>query len=195
MATSFLEVRFPVDISHNASGGARFRTLIHRADSGSEQRIQTWSEPLCEYTFDYFALTHEQREKIIALHRIARGKLSGFRFKDWSDYRITESDLGDSTGGNVLQASKSYHFEGLSVQRIIRKLVAGTVVVKVNGIVDGSAAVNLNTGAVASAQSGMVTLTAEFDVPVRFDLDYLPATMVTDQIAQWEQIPLVGVRV
>ncbi len=195
MIASFLEVRFPVDISHNATGGARFRTLIHRADGGGEQRIQTWSEPLCEYAFDYFALTHEQREKIIALHRIARGKLSGFRFKDWSDYRIVDGVLGQSTGGNLLQASKSYHFEGLSVQRTIRKLVAGTVVVKVNGVVDSSAAVNLNTGAVASAQSGMVTLTAEFDVPVRFDLDYLPATMVTDQIAQWEQIPLVGVRV
>lgn len=195
MADSFLEVRFPVDISHNATGGARFRTLIHRADGGGEQRIQTWSEPLCEYAFDYFALTHEQREKIIALHRIARGKLSGFRFKDWSDYRIVDAVIGQSTGGNLLQASKSYHFEGLSVQRTIRKLVAGTARVRVNGTLDSSAAVNLNTGAVSSSLSGVVTITAEFDVPVRFDLDYLPATMVTDQIAQWEQIPLVGVRV
>ena len=44
---------FPNDISYNSVGSTRFATDVIVVDSGDDQRVQRWSQPLMEYDVAY----------------------------------------------------------------------------------------------------------------------------------------------
>ena len=76
-----------------------------------------------------------QIDELIAFFRARRGKAYGFRFKDWTDYKVTGELLG--TGDDVktqFQLAKRYPSGSLIEVRTITKPVAGTVRVYKDGV-------------------------------------------------------------
>jgi uncharacterized protein (TIGR02217 family) len=142
-----------------------------------------------------------QIDELIAFFRARRGKAYRFRFKDWTDYKATGPLLG--TGDDVLtqfQLVKHYPSGSVIEVRTITKPVAGTVNVYLDGMLQASGwSVDTTTGLVtfgtAPAMGVEVTADFEFDVPVRFDTDHMAVTIKTYQLHNWQQIPIVELRI
>jgi uncharacterized protein (TIGR02217 family) len=201
---SFIETRFPTEISFGSSGGPGFNTDVFTAASGSEQRTLLWSESRAEYNITTGIRDKVDMDKVVAMFFAVRGRGVGFRFKDWADYQIALQNIG--IGNGVLtqfQLVKSYTFGAETYTRTIRKPVAGTVTgVTVNGVPK-----TLGTDFTVDTTTGILTFTvapanthvvfvgaAEFDVPVRFDIDKLPVSHEAWQIESLSSIPLVEIR-
>lgn len=215
MASSFLEVRFPTNIRRAPKGGPMFNTHVFKSDAGVEQRNQVWSLPLATYKIGAGIQSVDDWEAIKSFFYAMRGRLTGFRFKDWTDFKscdVDETPAWDDqtigTGNGAFQLKKTYNVSGNTFARNITKPVAGTVKVGWDGAEKGSGwSIDYTTGIVtvtgAEPISPDATITAgfEYDVPVRFDTDELDATAqdsdVAGQYAEimlWDDIGLQEVR-
>lgn len=208
--TAFHEVQFPTDVSLGATGGPQFHTTIMQLASGFEKRNIDWSKTRAKYDVGLVPRPRAAMDAVIAFYYARQGRAFGFRFKEWADYKITAQSIGVGASGNVtFQAFKAYVSGGITYMRPIRKIVAGTYVVKVAGvvIVEGSGAgkfqIDITTGIItfgtAPADDADVNLTCEFDVPVRFDTDWLDFNVLEaypdgGAIGQWPSIPLLEIR-
>lgn len=198
---SFEEVQFPSDISYGATGGPMFLTDVVSTVSGHEQRNSKWSQSRAKYNAASGIKTETQWQALIAFFRARRGKAVGFRFKDWSDYKAENIQIGvgdDST--TDFQLIKIYSSGSVAVSRDITKPVAGTVDIYVDAVLQSSGvSVDTTTGIVtfdtAPASSEVITADFEFDVPVRFDTDELGLSMDSFDAGSWSSIPLIEVRI
>lgn len=144
--------------------------------------------------------TRAQLDALIAFFRARKGRAYGFRFKDWSDFQATGQALGTGDGSRTaFQLVKTYTSGGVSEARIIRKPVAGSVQVYVNGVLAASGvtvdtASGLVTFTTAPASGALISADFEFDVPVRFDTDTLSASLDAYGVQSWLDIPLVEIR-
>jgi len=199
--TSFEEIQFPTDISYGATGGPMFMTDVVSTVSGHEQRNSKWSQSRAKYNAASGIKTETQWQALIAFFRARRGKAVGFRFKDWSDYKAENVQIGvgdDST--TEFQLIKIYASGSVAVSRDITKPVDGTVDIYVYAVLQSSGvSVNTTTGIVTfdTAPEGGEVITAdfEFDVPVRFDTDELGLSMDSFDAGSWSSIPLIEVRI
>ncbi len=197
---SFHEIRFPTDISYGSSGGPEFSTDIVITDSGHEQRNINWSEARARYNVAHGVKTETQLMELISFFRARKGRAYGFRFKDWSDFKASNQNLGSGDGVKTsFQLVKRYQ-SSVIVTRDIKKPVSGSVKVYKNGVMQLSGySVDHANGTVifSSAPASLMTISAdfEFDVPVRFDTDRLAARMESYGSNSWNDIPLVEVRV
>ncbi len=179
---SFIDTRFPPEISWGSSGGPVFNTVVNTAQNGDESRVSLWVMPLYEYDVSLRIQTQEEYEAVRDLFMVARGSARSFRFKDWADFRLTDTviALGDGSTTNF-QVVKGYAAGGESLVRNITKLVSGTIAVKVAGVA-ASPTIDHATGIVsfttAPALGAEITVTGEFDVHVRFRTDSFPAEIV-----------------
>lgn len=194
---SFQEVQFPNDIAFGSSGGPEFFTSIVSTYGGFEQRNINWSAARARYNVLHAIKSQAQIDELISFFRRMRGKAYSFRFKDWADYsaQAEEVGIGDGVEKNF-QLMKAYD----SHSRAIKKPVSGAVDVYVDGVLQTTGvAVDSTSGIVsfadAPANGEMITADFEFDVPVRFDVDYLPVTFDTAGLNSIRDIPLVEVRV
>ena len=144
-----------------------------------------------------------------------RGRLCGFRWKDRFDYRSCPSpalpsaddvDIGTGDGTTAaFQLIKPYGSgAGTPYLRTIAKPVPGTVRVAVAGIPQpiGTAwTLDMTTGLVSfvpgqvPAAGAAVTAGFEFDVPVRFDTDYLEVDLGYFEAGQIPNIPIIEIKV
>ncbi len=145
--------------------------------------------------------------ELTAFFEARRGRLYGFRFRDFADFAScgpggtpTAGDqalgVGDGTRtGFVLQ--KAYG----DMNRSITKPVEGSVRVAVGGVElsNEAFAVDVATGVVTlDAAPGVgVAVTAGFlfDTPVRFDADRLEVTLESFGAGRMAAVPLIEVRV
>jgi uncharacterized protein (TIGR02217 family) len=196
----FVEEQFPTDISYGSSGGPEYSTDIVTAQSGHEQRNSNWAEARARYNVAHGVKTKQQLNALIAFFRARKGRAYGFRFKDWADYEVVNQLIGMGNASETQFQLVKHYTSGSEVSvRIIRKPVAGTVVVYSDGIAQaGGYQLDATTGVVTfdSAPAAGVAVTAdfEFDVPVRFDVDQLSATMEAYGVHSWQDIPLIEVR-
>lgn len=108
------------------------------------------------------------------MFRAARGPAYGFRWKDWTDYRVGYGEGGMTVvSGLVFQLEKLYTVGGVTERRPIYKPVNnGELVVLQNAVdVTGSSAIDYTTGRVTLAAytpGDTLAWTGEFDVPVLF---------------------------
>ncbi len=86
-AMAFHEVRFPAGISLGASGGPERRTEIVVLGSGAEERNSRWADSKRSYNAGYGIKSVDDLHAVIAFFEERRGRLHGFRWKDWSDYK------------------------------------------------------------------------------------------------------------
>lgn len=107
---SFVESpRFPDKLGYGASGGPQFRTSIVELSSGFEQRNADWSVERRRYDLIHTSKTREDFDEMLAYYiAVARGRLNGFRFRDWSDYNDTHGDAVGWLGGGVGAGVPSY---------------------------------------------------------------------------------------
>lgn len=206
---AFHETRFPDNISRGARGGPERRTQIVELASGDEERNASWADSRRRYDVAYGIRKADDLAAVIAFFEARGGRLYGFRFKDWSDYKsalpsvaisCTDQSLGTGTGAATqFQLVKRYTSGAQTWTRTITKPVAGTVLVALNGVAQPSGwTVNTTTGiitfTVAPGIGIAVTAGFEFDVPVRFDSEAMDVTLDFERLGSITSIPLIEVR-
>lgn len=207
---AFHEVRFPIDISKGSSGGPQRVTDVVTLRSGFEQRNTIWSDSRRSYDAGLGLRTLRDLYETIEFFEGRRGRLHGFRWRDWADYRSgnplddpTEIDIVIGTGDGSqtqFQLTKTYDATGPSpYTRDITKPVSGTVVVALDGSPTTAFTVDNTTGLVTmdSAPGSSVSVTAgfEFDVPVRFDQDNIEVNVEHFNAGAIPTISILEIRV
>ena len=206
---AFHEVRFPDNISRGARGGPERRTQVVELASGDEERNASWANSRRRYDVAYGIRRADDLAAVVAFFEARNGRLHGFRYKDWADYKsslpsqaITATDQQIGTGTSSLQTfqlAKRYTSGAQTWARTIAKPVAGTVRVAL-GMVEQLSGWTLDTttGVVTftTAPAGGVIVRAgfEFDVPVRFDSDTLDVTLDFERLGSITSIPLLEIR-
>jgi uncharacterized protein (TIGR02217 family) len=206
---AFHEVRFPDNISRGARGGPERRTQIVELASGDEERNASWANSRRRYDAAYGVRRADDLAAVVAFFEARNGRLYGFRWKDWGDYKSclpsgtpapTDQVIGTGDGSTTaFQLMKAYASGSQTWTRTIAKPVAGTVVVALDGVTQASgwsvdAATGLITFAAAPASGIAITAGFEFDVPVRFDTDQLDVTHDIERLESITSIPLIEVR-
>jgi uncharacterized protein (TIGR02217 family) len=220
----FIDTRFPLALSTNATFSLRYSVLVARMDDGGEARQGRWSSPLRSYTVRS-ARTMAEMETLRRFWSAAGGPFRSFRFKDFSDYTsstfaegatlpsaITPLDQNIGTGDGVTTAfslRKQYIVtddDGTTwtVNRPITKPVAGTTRIAVNGSEltnSGSPQdwdIDTDTGTVTftspPANGHAITAGYEFDVHARFEGDTLASTLVSTFELESSGIQIVELR-
>lgn len=197
---AFVNERMPDSIERGAKGGPGFLTTVLELSSGFEHRNQEWERARQAWDIGYGMQNKEDYTTILDFFMVCAGRAHGFRFKDWTDYEIGTVDdpqvLGASTGTSVrFQAIRVYSVGTYSFVRKITRLVEGTVSVYDNGVLktEGSDyTVDYDTGGIVFGTSPpmghIISIVAEFDVPVRFDTDVLNIEVTWEEAAEVPQI-------
>lgn len=207
----FHEVRFPAALSFGSVGGPERRTEIVTLTNGFEERNTPWAESRRRYDAGVGVRSLDDLQELIAFFEARRGQLYGFRWKDWMDFKsclpshsVSAFDQALGTGDGAeraFQLVRRYASGGASYARPIRKPVAGTVRVAVDGaeLDDSAWGLEAATGVVTLTQppgpGAPVTAGYEFDVPVRFDTDAIRVSAVAFEAGEIPDVPVVEVRV
>ncbi|ODS02545.1 glycoside hydrolase family 24 [Methyloceanibacter marginalis] len=209
---AFHDVRFPTRVSLGARGGPERRTEIVVLGSGHEERNSRWADSKRRYNAGYGVKTLDDLHIVIAFFEERRGRLHGFRWKDWTDHRScapseTPSALDQAIGVGdgataAFQLRKTYGSTFAPWTRTIQLPVAGSVLVAVDGMPQDSEnfLVSLISGVVTFLPEHVppaeapVTAGFQFDVPVRFDTDQLEIDLSEIEAGSIPQIPIVEVR-
>jgi uncharacterized protein (TIGR02217 family) len=210
--SGFHEILFPLDIALRSAGGPQRRTDIVALGSGREERNARWAHSRRRYDAGYGVKTLEALSEVVAFFEERRGMLYGFRWRDRLDHSsgvgdVTAADQVIGTGDGTtaaFQLVKTYGSIHAPYQRPIVKPVAGSVRVAVDGIEkteDTDFSVDATTGVVTflaghiPATGKAVTAGFLFDVPVRFDTDYLEVDLSAFAAGAIPKIPLVEIRI
>lgn len=209
---AFHEVRLPAGISLGATGGPERRTEIVVLGSGAEERNSRWADSKRSYNAGYGIKRVDDLNAIIAFFEERRGRLHGFRWKDWADYKscapsgsvsALDQPIGVGDGATAsFQLTKIYGSSFAPWTRAINKPVAGSVAVAVNGVTQsgGNYAVDTATGVVTFTAGHIpgvgaaITAGFEFDVPVRFDTDALEVNLSLIEAGNIPSVPIVEIR-
>jgi len=211
--TAFHEILFPLDIALKSAGGPQRRTDVVALGSGAEERNARWAHSRRRYDAGYGVKTLEALSQVVAFFEERRGRLYGFRWRDRLDHSsaapdaapsATDQAIGSGDGATAAFALvKTYGTAYSPYQRPIAKPVAGSVRVAVAGteVAEGTAfTVDTTTGVVTflaghiPPAGAAVTAGFLFDVPVRFDTDYLEVDLSAFAAGAIPKIPLLEIR-
>src|SRR5690606_5549813 len=141
---AFHEVRFPANLSFGSVGGPERRTEIVALANGFEERNTPWSQARRRYDAGVSLRSLDDIGELIAFFEARQGRLHGFRWKDWSDYKSGPSSRAVSSDDQLIavgdgvttgfQLLKTYSSGGAAQQRPIRKPVQGSVRVALQGV-------------------------------------------------------------
>lgn len=207
---TFHEIRFPVDISAGSSGGPERLTDIVSLRSGHEDRNSIWYASRHRYDASMGIRSVSRVYEVLEFFEGRRGRLYGFRWKDWSDYKscppnddITSADQTIGTGDGStkrFQLTKSYSANFNPWIRIVRKPVEGTVLISLDGedlVINNHFTVEIATGivnfTVPPGVGKIVKAGFEFDVPVRFNSDFLNIAIENFQAGTLPQIDILEI--
>ena len=201
---SFHEVRLPARLAFGSTGGVERRTEITTLASGFERRSTPWAMGRRRYLIGANLRSLDDMAELTAFFEARRGRLFGFRFRDFADFKscgpggtpaATDQVIGEGDGTRtVFHLAKRYG----DVVRPITKPVGVSVIVAVDGDVV-AAEVDETTGTVTllEAPDGGAVVTAGFlfDTPVRFDADRIEVTLESFGAGRMAAVPLIEVRV
>ncbi len=213
MPASFHDILFPLDIALKSAGGPERRTDIVTFGSGREERNARWAHSRRRFDAGYGVKTLDALQEVVAFFEERRGQLYGFRWRDRLDHSsappaasISPLDQMIGTGDGAqtaFQLLKTYGSTYAPYTRPVAKPVPGSVRVAVGGdeVVAGTAfTCDFVTGIVTflpgyiPAGGAAVTAGFLFDVPVRFDTDYLEVDLSAFAAGAIPKIPLVEIR-
>jgi len=213
MPAAFHEVLFPLDISLRSAGGPERRTEIVALGSGREERNTRWAHSRRRYDAGYGIKTLDALSNVVAFFEERRGRLHGFRWRDRLDHSsaapgiaAAPTDQVIGTGDSVtetFQLVKTYGSIYAPYQRPVSKPVPDSVRVAVAGLEaeEGAAFTCDTTTGMVTFLSGhipgvgaAVTAGFLFDVPVRFDTDYLEVDLSAFAAGMIPKIPLVEIK-
>lgn len=210
---SFHEIRFPTAISRGAHGGPERRTDVVVLGSGFEERNSRWAASRRSYNAGYGVTSLDALHEAIAFFEERRGRFHGFRWRDHADWKSSapgdattafDQAIGVGDGETLIfQLKKTYGSAHAPYAREIKKPVAGTVKIAVDGAlktlgthftVDATSGLVTFEEADAPAEGDLVTAGFEFDVPVRFDTDKLDVNLSGFASGAIPNIPIVEIR-
>lgn len=209
---AFHEVRLPARLAFGSTGGVERRTEVVTLGSGFERRSSPWAMGRRRYLIGANLRSLQDMAELTAFFEARRGRLYGFRFRDFADFAscgpggtpgAEDQALGTGDGTRTVFAlMKRYGDPGSSpVERPITKPVEGSVTVAADGgVLDGGQFnVEVATGAVTvvapPGPGAVVTAGFLFDTPVRFDADRLEMTLESFGAGRMAAVPLIEVRV
>jgi uncharacterized protein (TIGR02217 family) len=208
---AFHEVSLPARLAFGSTGGVERRTEIVTLGSGFERRSTPWAHGRRRYLIGANLRSLDDMAALTGFFEARRGRLYGFRFRDFADCKSCapgavvgplDQVLGEGDGmRTAFQLVKRYGAGGDALERRIAKPVEGTVRIAVDGVeLDGAGfAVDATTGIAmldAAPDAGVaVTAGFEFDTPVRFDADRIDVTLESFDAGRMAAVPLIEVRV
>ena len=208
---SFHEVRLPARLAFGSTGGVERRTEVVTLASGFERRSTPWAQGRRRWLIGAGVRSLDDMAELTAFFEARRGRLFGFRFKDFADFKscapsgapaATDQVLGAGDGvRTAFQLVKRYGEGADAAVREIRKPVADAVRVTVAGaeLTVSAFSVDATTGLVtlasAAAAGAAVTAGFAFDCPVRFDSDRIDVTLEGFDAGRATAVPLVEIRV
>lgn len=201
---AFHEVRLPARLAFGSTGGVERRTEIATLASGHERRSTPWALGRRRYLIGANLRSLDDMAELTAFFEARRGRLYGFRFKDFADFKscapggtiaATDQALGVGDGTRTtFGLIKRYG----DVERPIAKPVEGSVRLAVGGVETTHFTLDATTGAttLAVAPGAGVPVTAGFlfDTPVRFDSDRIETTLESFDAGRMAAVPLIEVR-
>ncbi|WP_339931405.1 DUF2460 domain-containing protein [uncultured Brevundimonas sp.] len=204
---AFHEVSLPARLAFGSTGGVERRTEVVTLGSGFERRSTPWAQGRRRYLIGANLRSLDDMATLTAFFEARRGRLYGFRFRDFADFKscapggvVTATDQPLGTGDGTTTMFALGKVDGDQV-RDITKPVAGSVRVAVDGVeLDGTAfGVEVPTGRVTLAMppdpGAAVTAGFDFDTPVRFDADRIEVTLETFGAGRMVAMPLIEIRV
>jgi len=209
---SFHEVRFPASISVGSSGGPERKTDIVTLNNGFEERNAVWAHSRRKYDAGIGMASLDDLFAVTSFFEARMGRLFGFRWKDWADYKscapsgtiaATDQELGQGDAeATDFELRKAYTSGDETYWRPIRKPVEARVFVAIDGVLQSEGSdyyVDLQTGVISFAipplLGQLVTAGFEFDVPVRFELDQIETSVTSFSAGNIPNVPVVEVRV
>lgn len=192
----FHEILLQDALAYGADFGPGFKTTIVDTGAGGEQRIAQWARPRRRGTIGYKIRSRDQINALRAFYLARRGMACGFRFSDNSDRDVVNEPLAN-TGGLTLQLQKAdVDAAGFATVRTITKpsLAGPFVLYKDGAAMAGGYALDKTTGQIAlaaSAPGSAFTWSGRFDVPVRFDADWMNPTRDDFDVHSWTGIAIV----
>ena len=205
--SAFHEVVLPARLAFGSTGGVERRTEIVTLASGFERRSTPWAHGRRRYLIGAGLRSLEDMAALTAFFEARRGRLHGFRFRDFADFRscvpgaqptVTDQPIGTGDGAATqFQLAKAYG----DYVRPIRKPVEGSVAVAVDGLELGAGefevapTTGLVTLAEAPAEGAAVTAGFLFDTPVRFDADRIELTLESFEAGRPAAVPLIEIRI
>jgi uncharacterized protein (TIGR02217 family) len=207
----FHEVRFPANLSFGSVGGPERRTEVVTLANGHEERNAPWAHSRRRYDAGLSLRSLDDIEVLVAFFEARRGRLFGFRWKDWADFKSCPAskspDFRDQVIGigdgvtKVWPLAKVYASGVNDYLRPIRKPVAGTVTLGIQREPlqeslhwEMDPATGLVTFEVAPEVGVEITAGYEFDVPVRFDTDQIRTSVASFKAGDVPTVPVVELR-
>ncbi|UWQ16984.1 DUF2460 domain-containing protein [Jannaschia sp. M317] len=208
---SFHEIQFPPRLSLGSVGGPERLTEIVAMANGHEERNTPWAHSRRRYDAGVGMRSLDDIADLIAFFEARRGRLFGFRWKDWSDHKscapskkvaFTDQIIGVGDGvQTAFSLSKAYVSGEQSYRRPITKPVFGTVRVGVQNDelqdtihYDVDVASGVVTFFSPPDEGVDVTAGFEFDVPVRFDSDGIQTSVASFHAGDVPDVPVVELR-
>lgn len=204
---AFDEEQFPSDISRGATAKTSRVVDIVSLRSGHEERNTIWTNSRRSYDASLGLRELDDVYSVIEFWEARRGRLRGFRFKDWADFKSTSPNTSVSNVDQAMatltattfQLQKVYSPLSNPYTRTITKPVDGTVVIRDNtgSLTEGSDwTMDYTTGIAtfSSAPTGTPTAGFEFDVPVRFMDEDLEINVALFDVGSVPAVNLVEVR-
>lgn len=196
---ALIDEQFPQLAAFGTIGGPNWNTSIVELDSGAEQRLIRWPVGRHQYDVQGAITTLSDYKSVRDFHWIAKGKGNYFRFKDLTDYKTadtvthTDCELVDANGavdvgdGSTTEfyLAKKYTVGSSTIYRPITLPVESTVKIGIDSVLQ-----TVTTDYTVDATTGKITFTSapllnevltggcEFDVPCRFNDDFLPGEIV-----------------
>ena len=168
---SFFEERFPSCIKFGVTGGPRFSTSKATSQNGFTSKQRNWLYLLQSYQADNAIKNEVDFEAVRAFFYNVYGGFDGFRFKDWSDYKVADGQGAIITlDDDSKQLARAYTYGARTFIRPISKPVPGTVTITGGGTLDYTT--GLIDGGTPTSWVG------EFDVPVEFAEDLMDVEVV-----------------
>lgn len=204
----FHDVRFPLALGFEASGGPEFATQIAEVASGHEQRNLMWAQGRLRYDAGVGVRSDADLAELLAFFRARRGQAFAFRFRDPLDWTSAGFSEEPGSGDQLLGVGdgvttsfalvKHYGPVGMGEERRITRPVEGSVRVALDGV-EQLAGWSVHAGGVvqfdAAPMAGVeVRAGFAFDVPVRFAVDRLDVSISGMSSGEIPSVPVLEVR-
>lgn len=164
-------------------GGQAHGTSIITVASGREQRNANLSQSRGRWDLGDRMLSEEEKDEVETHFNVCRGRLHGFRFKDWSNFKASLEDTSltltaNGSGALTGQLKKKYSIGSQEYLKDIKKPCTGTVkIFKNNNELNSGFTIDHTTGVVTVsvaagyAAGDVLQWSGEYDLPVRYDSD------------------------
>lgn len=212
MNVNFHNIRLPDFIEQGSLGGPRFKTTVLTAESGFEKRNIEWQDARSEYNISYGLTDMKKIQQVRDFFCQRYGRAFGFRFRDWSDYKLIDEIIGIGNGiDKVYQIYKTYGDPTDENILLYRKVIVKVArpndddaesvipIINVNGKrVSVYARIDYDSGLITfsdpPADGEPITITCNFDIPVRFNDDLFASKTLWKEVANIPAIKLIELK-